>query len=267
MITRTLKLDGSELRKLGQSPVLAEVVSDFASSYARMSPADVASILLLSDSAWRLVWKPDALSDAIREWRANVAAGHEYAHAILKERISNAMQNRTFPRVIVRRIEQLRPELFPIQSMEACPMLRAGANRMPGLYDPKVPEAEDLYYTHCYFRGLEWLKSLPVTPTEIVCVARDPSQTFVVTWECFSLNWDAFHCDRFCSLNVCGENDDWFLMMNSERILIFGCTEARAAEFELSRLRQIPHPIDYMSELGRRRHAFERFKYDLQTTL
>ena len=70
--------------------------------------------------------------------------------------------------------------------------------------------------------------------------------------------------DRFCSLNVCGENDDWFLMMNSERILIFGCTEARAAEFELSRLRQIPHPIDYTLELDQRRQDFERFKRDFK---
>jgi hypothetical protein len=163
--------------------------------------------------------------------------------------------------MFLRRFEQLRPQLFPIQSMAVCRFLYQDAE-IPG-HPSTERYCEDPFYQRSYQRGVEWLSSLPVGKRELVYVARVPDETFIVEWQEFVTYWDAYYCDWGCAINTCDDSLGWFLFMHPEHYAVFGCKPDYAADFDLSRMPRLAEPIDYLAELKRLRDEYDHFRKSL----
>ena len=113
------------------------------------------------------------------------------------------------------------------------------------------PKMTDFFYNLTFSRTKNWLSQLPVAADCYVFLARQPEKTLIVKWGLFIDHWDAFYCDRYCTLNVIGTDPRWFLFMHQDQIAIWGATSDYIAEKGFSRLSLLNHPLDYRTQLLR----------------
>lgn len=232
-------IDGTPIktvRFVDDANALQHYKADFESSLDPPSEVEVSSIELVEGNDWTRIWKPDSVRFALSEWRSNHTAMPQEARMNFNVALENAVQNATFPRVILRRIEQLQCNLYRnqfIQDFEVpYPKLNTNTSSKVGFEKVK-----------------SWLEALPILATEHILLAREPEQTLVVRWSIFVDHWDAFYCDRYCTLNIINQDPRWFLFINQDQIAIWGSTPEYAAEKKMPEKLFLYDPVNYRQHL------------------
>ncbi len=149
--------------------------------------------------------------------------------------------------MFVRKSEQLRPDVYPLQKLADCEIRYAHAQDIKPSSNQAKP-SEDFFYQRSYWQVRTWLEDLPLLEDENVYVAREPEHTFVVHWDFFVKHWDAFYCDRFCMVNVVGDDIRWFLFFEMEQTVVWGCTVDYAHERDYMAETFAEQPIVYRHE-------------------
>jgi len=223
--------------------------SNFQECYAPLSEVDIQTILVLTSDSWSHVWQPDAVRSALVTWRLNRQIDEEKANRKLSDVVDKAQQNVEFPKVFLRRFEQLRPILYPLQSIKNCEVLYESNYTANGMKGFRL--AEDFFYQSSFSRVKEWLRQLPLQAHEQILLARAPEENLLLNWDLFIDHWDAFYCDSFCTLNVIGRDPRWFLFFHPDQIAVWGCTQQFALERMVRSDIWVPEPINYRNELLR----------------
>lgn len=244
---------------LEKSAFFEKYKKDFEESCLPLSFEYLGRVRVLTPEASADVWKPDEVGRALFEWRRDHSRLGKQADLKFEQAVASAKQNSEMPRVILRRFEQLRPDLYPAQRFLNCDIVydfQIDATAKPTAY----VAADDICYKKSYVRVKEWLEQLPLEPSQQVYVARVPQETFLVAWQDFVDHWDGFYCDRFCTLNVINDDPSWFLFFHAEGFAVWGCTHEYAARKGLSCGNFIREPINYRDEQEKAYHEAQAFR-------
>jgi len=244
---------------LGDTDMLNSFAEDFSNCYWHLPVGEVAQFAVLPPEECSRVWRPDAIAQALTKWRSAAKKGMDADREYQKE-VAAEGQDLREPRVFLYQFTQLGPELFPIQYAIFAEMLYADLPHTGVYLDEDIVERSDFYYSGCYRRIAKWLRSLPVHRDTQVYVARFPLLAIRVRWREFVRYWDAFYCNRFCTLNVCDEPNQWFLSMHQERGCVFGCTEEYGSNFPPPSINRMRMPVDYQGEIRLAINEFSLFQ-------
>jgi hypothetical protein len=186
---------------LGDTDMLNSFAEDFSNCYWRLPIDEVAQFAVLTPEECSRIWRPDAIAQALTTWRSaakkDTDADREYQKVVAAEGLDLRE-----PRVFLHQFAQLRPELFPIEYVIFAEMLYADLPKTPRYSDEDIIERSGFYYSRCYRRVAKWLRSLPVHRDAQVYLASYPLLAIRVRWRELVRYWDAFYCNRFCTLNV-----------------------------------------------------------------
>lgn len=229
---------------LGKTSIFEVYKKDFEESFSPLSSGDIARMSVLTPEASTHIWKPDEVGRALFVWRRDRSSLGRQADVNFEESVASARQNNKMPRVMLRRFEQLRCDLYPLQLFVNCDIVyefQVEATAKLTAY----AAAKDIYYKKSYERIKRWLQQLPLEPSQQVYVARVPQETFLVTWHEFVYHWDGFYSDRFCTLNVINDDPGCFLFFHAEKFAVWGCTYEYATQRGLSYDNFVQEPINY----------------------
>lgn len=244
---------------LGESTFFEKYKKDFEESFIPLSLEDMARMPVLTSEATVHIWKPDGVGRALLEWRRDHSSLGKKADIKFEEAVASVKQNSNMPKVILRRFEQLRPDLYPLQRILNCDIVYDF--QVDKTAEPTTHKADsDIYYKKSYTRVKEWLQQLPLDSSQKVYVARVLEETFLVAWQDFVHYWDGFYSDNFCTLNVIDDNPSWFLFLHAERIAVWGCTYEYAMEKGLSHDNFVQEPVNYHDELEKAYSEAQTFR-------
>lgn len=225
-----------------------------------LSSEDLIEIRTLSTESAQRLWQPDTLRFALSKITRFTGVSAELA---VRKAVEDSQQTSNLPYTFLRRLDQLRPDLYSYQSVQDC-TTQISINVFEALGVPRKKWATQnaIWHKKRFLQIQNWFLTLPVQHTEKVYFARQPEKTLMLPWSLFANHWDSFY-EPFSCVNVVNDDPDWFLFIHPEEIAIWGCTSKYATANNLDPRCFLKPPIDYSQIVGdivsRRREEMQQF--------
>lgn len=203
-------------------------------SVAPPSMEELESVRLLTLQGVQQVWGPDRELEARNRWQESDEKGGPFAHDRYSEDLKSARQTGRVPPIYVRRVEQVRPDLYPHMRVQDYDW-----QRLPlGFSQSNISEEEFWAFRHqrCFVEFHDWLAALPLQREEKVFHALDsPTATIILEWGLFIDHWDFLvGTGSPYTCNIVDDDPDWFLFFHRDDIAVYGCSLEYAASRSIS---------------------------------
>jgi hypothetical protein len=190
-------------------------------SVAPPSLQQLDNVLLLTKEGVQHVWGPDLEAQARVRSEEREQRG-EYFDSYYED-LKSARQTGKLPPTYIRRLEQIRRDLYPYMRVQGY-----NCTDYPENFKSYGIDYDEFYAFRHHLRFYEfrdWLAALPLQRDERVFHALDsPNDTIILEWGLFVDHWDFFiRTGSIFTCNIVDDHPGWFLFFHHDDVAIFGC--------------------------------------------